>query len=209
MANTRTIIFDFDGTIVDSLDLVIEVFKEMVPEHENASQDQVEALRNLSVKDISSSLGVPIWKVPFLVNKGRGLMQKRIDQVSVFEGLEVALSQLQAKGCKLHIISSNSTENVQNYIKNAGLDQYFESINGGVGLFGKKKYINRLCKKYCQNKEIVWYVGDEIRDIKAAKKAGVHMVAVGWGFNHPETLKAQKPDAVAMNLVDLEKIILG
>jgi phosphoglycolate phosphatase len=40
------------------------------------------------------------------------------------------------------------------------------------------------------------YVGDEIRDIKAAKKAEVPMAAVTWGFNSPESLHAQSPEHV-------------
>ena len=71
--NTKpiTVIFDFDGTIADSLELVIEIFRTLVPGHDDASDEQIEALRNLSVRHIADTLGVPMWKVPFLVYRGR------------------------------------------------------------------------------------------------------------------------------------------
>ena len=53
-------------------------------------------------------------------------------------------------------------------------------------------------KKLLKNRNLsefdVIYIGDEVRDIEAAKAAGIKMVAVSWGFNSPEILKTKNPD---------------
>lgn len=205
--NSQTIIFDFDGTIADSLSLVIEIFQSLVPGHDDAPEDQIEALRSLSVRHIASILGIPMWKVPFLVKRGRKIMHKRLDEVSVFAGLSEVIALLHEQGYSLHVLSSNSTENVRAYMKMQQLDRYFISINGGVGLFGKKRAIRRLCSSNKVSIDHTWYVGDEVRDVMAAKKAGVKAVAVGWGFNHPDALQDSHPDALASTPLELQKIL--
>lgn len=205
--NPTTIIFDFDGTIADSLALIIEIFHTLVPGHDDASDEQIEALRNLSVRHIADAIGVPMWKVPFLVWRGRKIMRGRLDEVMVFPGLPEVFEKLRSNGYPLHIVSSNSTENVQTYISKQGLTDSFKSITGGVGLFGKKRAIQKLCKTYNTPLDRVWYVGDEVRDVVAAKKAGVRVVAVGWGFNHPNILSETGPDALVMTPAELLKTI--
>ena len=135
-------------------------------------------------------------------------MRGRLDEVMVFPGLPEVFKKLQANGYKLHILSSNSTENVRTYISQQGLTDNFESINGGVGLFGKKRAIRKLCKIYDTPLERVWYVGDEVRDVVAAKKAGVKVVAVGWGFNHQKALTQAGPDILVMTPTELVKAII-
>lgn len=200
---STTVIFDFDGTIADSLELVIEIFRTLVPGHDDASDEQIEALRNLSVRHLADTLGVPMWKIPFLVWRGRKIMRGRLDEVMVFPGLPEVFNKLQSEGYVLHILSSNSTENVRAYIIQQGLTKYFTSINGGIGLFGKKRAIRKLCKRYNTPLERVWYVGDEVRDVVAAKKAGVRVAAVGWGFNHPNALMQSGPSALVMTPTEL------
>ena len=64
----------------------------------------------------------------------------------------------------------------------------------GHGIFGKDKAIKEVIKKYKFTANELIYIGDETRDIEAAKKSKVKVIAVGWGFNSPEVLIAHQPD---------------
>lgn len=208
MSDTKTIIFDFDGTLADSLTLVIEIIQQIVPGHDGATKEQIETLRGKPARELARFLGVPIWKAPMLIRRGQKIMQNRLSEVPVFPGMTDVLEAFGEKGYSVHLISFNSAENVKKFIETNELDTYFESITGSVGLFGKSKAIRKLCRSTKVSRGDVWYVGDEVRDVVAAKKAGVHMVAVGWGFNRPDALRAMEPDAVAATPKDLTNFIL-
>ena len=59
---------------------------------------------------------------------------------------------------------------------------------------GARLRVSSIRKTFSLKAEEMLYIGDEIRDIKAAKKAGIAVAAVTWGFNSRESLAAEKPD---------------
>ena len=66
-----------------------------------------------------------------------------------------------------------------------------------------------LIKEYKLNLEEVIYIGDEDRDIIAAKRVGVKVIAVTWGYNSKEKLMKEKPDCLVSSPKELEKIFKG
>ena len=83
-------------------------------------------------------------------------------------------------------------------------------IYSGTTLFGKHKVINQLLKQDHWEREAIVYVGDETRDIEAAKKSKIKMIAVSWGFNSKEVLAAHTPDFLVNHpkelLEEIEKL---
>lgn len=209
MARSKVLIFDFDGTIADSLAMVIDIFRSLVPGHDDASDEQIEALRSLSVKHIAKALDVPIWKVPLLVRRGRKVMHTRVHELQVIPGIPEAVRALHAEGYTMYVASSNSQENIQKFLTDHAIADNFAGIVGSIGLFSKARAIRRLCRQQHIERAHVWYVGDEVRDIVAAREAGVHPVAVGWGFNHPDALQETGPDAYVATPQELVKILEG
>jgi len=82
---------------------------------------------------------------------------------------------------------------------------YFDFIYSDGSLFGKGKILKRVLKKYEFFKRNVVYVGDEVRDIDAAREAGIKIVSVSWGFNSKEVLGSNKPNYI----VDTPAELLG
>ena len=74
-------------------------------------------------------------------------------------------------------------------------------------LFGKDKIIKKLIKQYQLPLERTYYVGDETRDIEAAKKSNVQVVAVTWGFNSADVLARYKPDYLIDNPKNKRKTV--
>ncbi|MCX6820719.1 MAG: HAD hydrolase-like protein, partial [Candidatus Aenigmarchaeota archaeon] len=74
-------------------------------------------------------------------------------------------------------------------------------------LLGKARRIKAIMKKHGYGRADVVYVGDEVRDIEAARKVGVKVIAVGWGINKSRRLKAEKPDFFVRTPVQLLKAV--
>src|SRR5581483_8272074 len=131
-----TIIFDFDGTIADSFEVVLSIFYELTG-REHFTDAQIVEYRKLPLKKIGRKAGISLSQVPMLLVKGRALMVHRMHDVKPIPGMDEALQALQAMGWRLMVISSNSRQNVEEYLREYKMDGYFERVYGGVGLFGK------------------------------------------------------------------------
>lgn len=201
-----TIIFDFDGTIANSLELVIEIYSQLTGDARKLTLEERDTLRKMPAQKVMKTLGVPMWRAPFLVNKGRKIMHNRLGEVGVFVGLPEVLRTLQDRGYTLRIVTSNSVENVQAFLDKNGLSEYFIDITGSIGLFSKAKTLKQIVKKEKLDKNQTYYVGDEARDVAASKKAGLKVVSVTWGYNHEVLLEKLQPYALAKTPNDLLKI---
>ena len=95
---------------------------------------------------------------------------------------------------KLGIVSSNSEENIRIVLRRYKIENLFEFVYSSSSIFGKHLVLKRMCKKYKINPNSIIYIGDEDRDIIAAKKAKIKIIAVTWGFNSEKLLKEEKPD---------------
>ena len=79
----------------------------------------------------------------------------------------------------------------------------FDFIYSGTILFGKSKAINKFLKQENIKPEAVIYVGDEIRDIEAARRSEIKVIAVSWGFNSEQVLAELHPDYLIQNPAEL------
>jgi phosphoglycolate phosphatase len=190
---TKLVVFDFDGTIADSFDEAMVVFKKLVPGQDKLTQEQIDILRNKPYKDIFDYFKISYFRVPGLVVKGRQMLKRSIHKVNPYDGIAASLRQLKADGYALAIISSNATQSIEKFLDKHNLTQYFDSVEGYAGLRGKPKLIRALMKKRQAESNQTIYVGDEPRDIEAAKKAGVWSIAVTWGFGGATILAAHEP----------------
>jgi phosphoglycolate phosphatase len=200
-----TIIFDFDGTIADSMWVILAIAEELLGITVPAAE--VEQIRDQSAMQVIKQYKVPLWKAPRLLTQGKRMMRERLHEVKVFDGMVPLLETLQAEGHTMRIMSSNSQRNVQAFLDEHNLTSYFASIDGSVGLFVKAPALRKIIRHYEIDKDNVYYVGDEARDIEGAKKAGVPIVAVGWGYNSPRLLKSMQPDFFAAKPADIAKVI--
>jgi phosphoglycolate phosphatase len=192
----KVIIFDFDGTIADTVDALVSIANRLAIEfgYIQITANELTLLRNLTSREIIKYSGVSLLKIPFLVKKVKGELKTKIKELEPISGVTEALITLHNQGYRLGIITSNSQENVNEFLKYHHLDYLFEFIHSGVTIFGKTTIINNVLRQRQIKPQTVIYVGDETRDIEAAKKANIKVVAVSWGFNSPDALAKQNPD---------------
>jgi len=109
-------------------------------------------------------------------------------------GIVEVLEKMKSKGFRQILLSSNTNENISKYIETHHWGKFFDSVYGGVSIFGKAHKIKKMLKKEKLNNNEAIYIGDEARDIKASKKANLKIIAVSWGFHMKDFLIKYKPD---------------
>jgi phosphoglycolate phosphatase-like HAD superfamily hydrolase len=87
-----------------------------------------------------------------------------------------------------------------------GVEHHFAFVIGYPRLFGKGKALRRILKADRLEPADVLYIGDEVRDVEAARKAGVAMAAVTWGFHAEPLLRANRPDYVVSDPRELLRV---
>jgi phosphoglycolate phosphatase len=191
----KTLIFDFDGTLGDSFELAISIAYELTG-MEPLPEAEMTRLRHLPMLKAIREIGIPLRRVPNLLLKGRQHMHDRMPEVHPFPGIVDVISSLHAAGNQLLIMSSNSEQNVRSFLAANGMEPYFEQVYGGVGIFSKASALKKILRHSRLQPNDCYYVGDEVRDVIAATKVGVHAVAVSWGYQASEALIAHQPFAV-------------
>jgi phosphoglycolate phosphatase len=201
-----TIIFDMDGTIADSFDYVSDFMASeagMAP----LSDEHKHQLRNMSMVGMARKLGYKWWEGPMLYFKGRRRMHQAIKNLKSFEGIPELIRKLHNEGHELFVLSTNSVRNVHNFLHHQKLHKYFLQIYGGVGVFGKAAALRQLLNDQNIDVKNAVYVGDELRDVEAAKSIGLRAVAVSWGFANRQHLKDAKPTGLADTPAELMSIL--
>ena len=83
----------------------------------------------------------------------------------------------------------------------------FDGVYFKSGIFLKHIAINKIVKKYKLKKREVVVVGDEVRDIEAARKSRIKIISVSWGYNNRRIILKNKPDYFIEKPKDILKII--
>ena len=129
-------IFDFDGTLADTLPWFFSAVNQMAEKHgfNKIEAGEVETLRGYSARQIVEHLSVPAWKLPRIGMDMRRMMAEDIQQIRPFEGIGVMLRSLSDKGVALVVVTSNSYDNVRHVLgaEHAALIRYYEC---GASLF--------------------------------------------------------------------------
>lgn len=190
------LIFDFDGTLADTFELMVTVYHAIAKDHglEEFSNEQLGLLRGMSAREVIAYLKINPIKIPALLTQGRKLFFEHIREVQTFPGLLAVLKVLKQRYV-LGIVTSNETETVYAFLQHHQMD-LFDFVYSESHLFGKGRVLKHLLQSYSLNASQVTYVGDEVRDIEAARESGVRSVAVTWGFNTEAVLQSHAPDAV-------------
>jgi phosphoglycolate phosphatase len=198
----KTIIFDFDGTIADSFELALEIARELA-DISHVDKAEIERFRQMPLAKVVRELHVPIRLVPRLIIVGRQKMHERLGEVHPFPGITETLKGLHEDGNHLLVMSSNSEQNVRAFLRTTKLERYFDGVYGGASVLNKGSALKKVIKKNKIDKSSCYYVGDEVRDIVAASKAGAEPVAVAWGYQAPEALKHYHPAALVKDPAEL------
>jgi phosphoglycolate phosphatase len=205
----RTIIFDFDGTLADTLEESRRIYNLLAADYSlrEVLAEELPQLRNFSLLELLDHLGIPKRRVPTLLSRGTSMMRSNISRLPLIPGIGAILPEMRSRAKSFGVLTSNAEENVDLFLKAHGLREHFDFISSTSRLTGKSGHLRAIRKTFSLHAEEMLYVGDEIRDIKASKKAAIAMAAVTWGFNSAESLAAESPEHLIREPHELLKLV--
>jgi len=199
------VVFDFDGTMVDTYDTVIDAYNRLAPFFRISKLENRDVLRDYSFSEFVKEYNIASYKVFPLILALRFLINRRKKKgnFTVLPDVKEILFKLKDKGYSLGIVSTNSFSFIKTVLERERIYQLFSFIKTSPFLSQKWKVLKKL-KQYFKK---VYYVGDEGRDVVAARKAGVISVAVTWGFNTERNLLRYSPDFIVKEPIEILDIL--
>jgi phosphoglycolate phosphatase len=196
-------IFDLDGTLADSFPWFLTVVDGVAREFgfRPIADDEIQPLRHAGAREILRRLDVPLWKLPAIARRMRALKREQLDAISLFPGVPAMLHTLRDGGLTLTLVSSDSENNARRQLaENAALFSHFAC---GTSLFGKAAKFKAIMRRARVTAAQAIAIGDEVRDIEAARTAGIACGAATWGYSAASALVAMKPDLVFEDMNDI------
>jgi len=190
----RLAIFDFDGTLADTLPWMRSIFNDLADAHDfrRVEPQEDERFRDLHGRALLRELRLPLWKLPRVVRDMRRRMAAHHENFSLFPGISDALHRLFSNEVQLAIVSSNSRDNVERVL-GADTAKFIAHFGCGVSMFGKADNLRQAIRHCSVQRREAIYIGDEIRDAEAAAKAGIAFGAVTWGHHTLDALRERNP----------------
>ncbi|MFC5410211.1 HAD hydrolase-like protein [Larkinella bovis] len=205
----KLVIFDFDGTLADSFPFFLRSLNTLAAAYHFKPIDasEVDQLRGLDVRQMMKHVGMPAWKIPFVAAAFIRMMASAIDEIRLFDGVPALLRQLAEKGVQLAIVSSNSEENIRRVLgpEHASLMAQYEC---GTSVFGKQRKFRKVVRKSGFRASEILCVGDEIRDLEAARAEGLAFGGVLWGYTRSDILQAQTGIMLFQTVADIAETVL-
>jgi len=243
MGDLETIIFDFDGTLGDTLPVIVEIARDKARKGLGIeiNQKDIEYFRGMHVREIikcifsgkmpseeikQTHIGEAVnyikgswkswWMLPEMLKEGLEDFYKQRKSIKLYDNIADEVNKLSMgqnpanKRYEILVLSSNRPDSIYPTIHEQGM--HCANVYHSIRLFGKhhelkkimrergwrRRKILSLSDKNSANTHLsgMWaydtgrilYVGDEVRDVHACQKLGVHMLGVTWGLNNEEAL---------------------
>jgi len=212
----NNIIFDFDGTLVDTKPGVIKTFQKIVEKltSKQASEERIVRLIGIPL--------IPILKTLLdtndetLIEKGIFLFKKYYNKEgvyrnSVYPGIDRMLKLLGKREYKLFVISNKIEIFINKILKQRNLRKYFTFIVGTNGIdlqHGKSGQVKNLLTNHKLKKQETIIVGDTENDIAAAKKNFIFSIGITWGYGSEDSLIKAGADKICHTPLELKHFII-
>jgi pyrophosphatase PpaX len=208
--NCQTILFDLDGTVLNSLPGIEASFTYLIETHFPDS--------DIKMADVLRRVGRPLEELMLELASGdhaladelakeyRRHNQALLPQLPLFPGALECFNRLRKRGCQLGIVTSKARDSTMISVKTHQLDSYFDLILTKDETTLHKPNPEPLLHAMRQLKAkptTTAYIGDATFDILAAQAAKCFDVAAIWGSHDPDTLIALNPSYVVRTFAEL------
>ena len=208
----KAVIFDLDGTLIDTNDLIIETFHHVLKEYlgRSPTDDELNQVYGKTLDEQMSFFSLEDSQE--LVDAYKIFYRTHMDkQTHLFEGVKNLLDELAAKGIIMATVTNKGSRGVQHAFKKFDLGKYFAiSVTADDVFRGKPdpEGIFTTLGHLGVDAEDALFVGDSLNDIAAAKDAGVKSVLVGWTFFNKDHYTAFGADYVIDKPIDLMRLLI-
>lgn len=208
------ILFDLDGTIVDTNELILQSFEHTLKEFFPGQYTRADILPHMG-KTLVTQMG--IWgeqsQVQDMIETYRKFNLEQHDRlVAIFPNVQETLKKLHHMGCKMAIVTSKMRLTADMALKMFDLEPYMSAV---ITLDDTDKHkpepepLLLAMQKIGASPEQTLMVGDSPYDILGGQAAGTATCGVAWSLRGPEGLKDYKPDFIIENITELLEIVRG
>lgn len=195
------VLFDLDGTVIDSGSIILASMRHAVGAVLDRAVPDEQLLAAVGGPGLEAQMrAIDPDRVEELVSVYRSHNEPLHDDLACCVGMDGVLARLADEGRRLGIVSAKRRATVELAFARIPVGHLFEVIVGGDETERHKPDPEPLLvalRRLAAAPEETAYVGDSPFDVRAAKAAGVHAVAVTWGRIHPrERLEAEEPDDI-------------
>jgi phosphoglycolate phosphatase len=206
----KLLIFDFDGTLANSFPWVVAILDELAEKFNAKPVDhsRLDELKNYPPRKIMKMHNVSIWKLPAILRFTRSRMKSNGESIQYFEGVDTMLQKLKDNNIRMALVTTNTCETVRKVL---GDDLYdlFHHFEDKVSLFGKPAALKRIIRKSGLDRSEMLAIGDEIRDVEAAKKVNIPFGAVSWGFSSMEVMASHSPEHIFTEISQIVDLVVA
>ncbi|MEM6499413.1 MAG: HAD hydrolase-like protein [Pseudomonadota bacterium] len=193
----RTLIFDFDGVVADTREMLFSIFSEHDP--------------TMSSEDFSAHFDGNVHQEPRVKFTPRSLARmhdeycRRIDQKHV----EAAINPIErlTSEHRLFIVSSGEERGINNVLQQAGVRRCFEAIYGHNTHQSKVAKFEKLRDQFGVSLTQSVFITDTLGDIREAQKVGLKTIAVTFGFHDRARLMRSRPNAIVDSWNEVESAL--
>lgn len=193
----QVVVLDFDGTLADSAPIIREVYEKLAIKNRWKTIDDktYKNLRKGTLADARKWANIRWWQIPGVMRAGQKLFSLEADRVKLFPSMKELIRKLQNYDIPIYILSRNSSSVIESVLRRHKVEGVV--ILSRASIFGKQRALKKIASTENIALDAVWMIGDEVRDIRSAHKAGVRSIAVSWGLQDIGILKKYKPDIIA------------
>lgn len=207
MRKYRLVIFDLDGTLLDSFPWFLSVVNDVAGIHgfRRVAPHEVDEMRGKGSRELVEFLEVPFWKIPVIARDMRRMKTERMKDIRLFAGVDRMLQQFAEAGIVTAMVSSDGEDNVRAALGDA--TRYITHFDCGASLFGKAMKYKAVLKRTGIPASDAISIGDEVRDGEAAQAAGIAFGAVSWGYATPAALAKTSPTLTFAGIEDICRLV--
>jgi pyrophosphatase PpaX len=207
----KALLFDFDGTLLNTNDLIIKTFMHVLDERFPGQYSPQDCINFIGPSLIETFEQIAPNEVDEMIDKYRKWNHEHHDElVTEYDGVVTTLEQLKEQGIRLAIVSTKKRDTIKKGLEIMGASHLFEFI---IGLDDVKNVkpnpepVLLAIEKLGINKDEAIMIGDNYHDIEAGKNAGVKSVGVAWSIKGEDFLRQYNPDFIVHHMTDLLTIV--
>ncbi|HEY8315455.1 MAG TPA: HAD-IA family hydrolase [Gaiellaceae bacterium] len=201
MIKFPVVLFDLDGTVVDSGGIILASMRHATREVLGRDFGDTELMQAVGGPGLEAQMAVFAPEhVDELVRVYRAHNEPLHEELQACDGMEDVLVRLHREGRRLGVVTAKRRSTVELAFARVPVAHLFETVVGGDETEKHKPDPEPLllaAERMHASPAETAYVGDSPFDIRAAKAAGMYAVAVTWGRIHDRSkLEREKPDAI-------------
>ncbi|WP_419959527.1 pyrophosphatase PpaX [Psychrobacillus sp. BM2] len=213
MKNYKALLFDLDGTILNTNELIIESFLYVLGEKFPGKYSRETVIPFLGPPLFETFNGIdPALTETLTASYHKWNLEKHDQMVAPFDGVVETLQQLKNEGYKLAIVSTKRREMIERGLQLMECETLFDTIVGFDDVTYTKpdpEPIQIALQRIDTNKEDALMIGDNFHDIVGGQRAGVDTAAVAWSIKGEEFLATYNPTYMLHHMSELLDIAKG